>query len=77
VISKVKTDKSVPRGGGCNAIFPTLKHGATPNRTYPSYACRNNPPIHWRDTNTPTSPQKNRFNGLHKKHIKQKYEKVL
>jgi len=52
------------RGGVCNAIFPTLKHRATPNRTYPNYTCRSNPPIYRWEYDTIRPDPDNRFNGL-------------
>ncbi len=59
-----QTDKSVRVvGAGCTRI-PMMNHGAIPNRDPLNNACRNNPPIHWWDTDAPTLPPINRFNGF-------------
>ena len=41
-----KTDESVRRDGGCDAILPTLKRGATPTRIFQPIYNRNNPPVY-------------------------------
>ena len=59
------------RGGGCNAIFPTLKRGAIPNRESNPMCHRSNPSIYWWDKNAIIFPKNNPrfigtgcFNGL-------------
>jgi len=59
-----KTDESVRRDGGCDAIFPTLKRGAIPNRIFRLRFDRANPSIYRWEQEHQYPIDNNLFRGL-------------
>ena len=59
-----KTDKSVRMGDVLDVAIPTINRGVTPIHICQPQWYRNNPPIYWWDTEAPTLPPINRFNGF-------------